>query len=79
MSWLLDNLPSGDEAVLTFLFRELQRSENLHNVSSEHLFLILKILIHQLGGHTMSKPLVGIISLLMTKWQVLIPKEEVNR
>lgn len=40
--------------------------------------MILKILIHQLGNNTMSKALVGIVSLLMTKWQRVIPANEIT-
>jgi hypothetical protein len=73
LTWLLENLPSGDEIILSFLLRELENAENKHSLQVQQLLAILKILIHQLGNTTMHNALIELITLLMTRWTTLIP------
>jgi hypothetical protein len=44
LGWVIDNLPAGDEIILSFLQRELQATLQFRTLSSAQLQLILRVL-----------------------------------
>jgi hypothetical protein len=78
LGWVIDNLPAGDEIVLSFLQRELQATIQFRTLTTTQLQLILRVIPTHIDSPQLAKPLLASLALIITRWQEMLPLHEVS-